>query len=49
MNGAPDITDTISSFPEIADDVESRFGPEAVEAITRVVKQSLDAVPGTRA
>ena len=43
------MTDTISSFPEVAADVERRFGREAVEAIKRVVKQSFDAVPGSRA
>lgn len=48
IHGAEDMTDSISSFPEVAADVERRFGPEAVEAIKRVVKQSFDAIPGSR-
>ncbi len=41
------MTDTISIFPEVAADIEQRFGREAVQAIKRVIKQSFDAVPGS--
>jgi hypothetical protein len=48
VHGTEDMSDSISSFPEVAKAVESRFGPEAVEAIKRVIKQSVDAVPASR-
>ena len=48
IHGAENMTDSISSFPEVAADVEQRFGREAVEAIKRVIKQSFDALPGSR-
>lgn len=47
IQGAEDMADSIASFPEVAADVEQRFGVEAVDAIRRVVKQSFDAIPGS--
>jgi uncharacterized RmlC-like cupin family protein len=47
IQGAEDMADSIASFPEVAADVEERFGAQAVDAIRRVVKQSFDAIPGS--
>ena len=49
IQGDDDMTDAIKSFPELAMEVEKRFGRAAVDAITRVVKQTFDAVPGSGA